>query len=179
MRNRKCFYLMKWLFFLHFSFNPHFHYASEVIMSPMASHITSLTVVYSIIYLGTDKKNIKSSASLAFLRVIHQWPVISPHTGPVTRKMFSFDVDIMDKCAMCLNGPVVVHPFKCALVDRPKINIPSYHYRDPIINIRRSWDCLIFIMGIVVPGKTVFILRRGRRPSALSCFAAVVCYQSG
>ena len=37
-----------------------------------------------------SKKN-QSSASLAFVRGIHRWPVDSPHKGPVTRKMFPFD----------------------------------------------------------------------------------------
>ena len=37
----------------------------------------------------------QSFASLAFVRGIHQWPVNSPHKGPVTRKMFPFDDVIM------------------------------------------------------------------------------------
>ena len=41
------------------------------------------------------KENIKSSASLAFVRGIHRWPVNSPHKWPVTRKMFPFDDVIM------------------------------------------------------------------------------------
>ena len=38
----------------------------------------------------------KSSASLAFVWGIHQWPVNSPDIGPVTRKMFPFDDVIME-----------------------------------------------------------------------------------
>ena len=41
------------------------------------------------------KENIKSSASLAFVRGIHRGPVNSPHKWPVTRKMFPFDDVIM------------------------------------------------------------------------------------
>ena len=37
----------------------------------------------------------KSSASLAFVRGIHRWPMNSPHKGPVTRKMLPFDDVIM------------------------------------------------------------------------------------
>ena len=37
----------------------------------------------------------QSSASLAFVREIHWWPVVSPHKGPVTRKMFLFNDVIM------------------------------------------------------------------------------------
>ena len=62
-------------------------------MGAMASQITSLTIVYSTVYSGADKKI--SSASLAFVRGIHRWPVNSPHKWPVTRKMFPFDDVIM------------------------------------------------------------------------------------
>ena len=40
---------------------------------------------------GADQRKHQSSASLAFVRGIHRWPVNSPHKGPVTRKMFPFD----------------------------------------------------------------------------------------
>ena len=41
--------------------------------------------------------NNQSSALQAFVRVIQPWPVDSPHKGPVTRKMFSFD-DVTMPC---------------------------------------------------------------------------------
>ena len=47
------------------------HY-SDVIVSTMASHITSLTMVYSTVYLGVDQRKHQSSASLAFVRGIHR-----------------------------------------------------------------------------------------------------------
>ena len=71
-----------------------YHY-SEVIMNAMASQITSFAIVYSTVYSGTDQRKHQSSASLAFVRGIHRWPVNSPHKGPVTRKMFPFDDLIM------------------------------------------------------------------------------------
>ena len=64
-------------------------------MSTMASEITSLTIVYSTVYSGADQRKYQSSASLAFVRGIHWWPEISPHKGPVTRKIFPFDDDII------------------------------------------------------------------------------------
>ena len=70
------------------------HY-SDVIMGVMAYQITSLTVVYSIVYSGADQRKHQSSASLAFERGIHRSPVNSPHKWPVTRKMFPFDNVIM------------------------------------------------------------------------------------
>ena len=64
-------------------------------MSAIASHITSLTIVYSIVYSDADQRKHQSSASLAFVRGIHRGPVNSPHKWPVTRKMFPFDDVIM------------------------------------------------------------------------------------
>ena len=64
-------------------------------MSAIASQITSLTIVYSIVYSGVDQRKYQNSTSLAFVRGIHRWPVNSPHKGPVTRKMFPFDDVIM------------------------------------------------------------------------------------
>ena len=64
-------------------------------MSAMASEITNLTIICSTFYSGADQRKHQSSASLPFVRGIHQWPVNSPHEGPVTRKMFPFDDVIM------------------------------------------------------------------------------------
>ena len=61
----------------------------------MVSQITSPTIVYSVVYSGVDQRKYQSSASLAFARGIHLWPVISLHKGPVTRKMIPFDDVIM------------------------------------------------------------------------------------
>ena len=59
------------------------HY-NDVTMSVMASHITSLTIVYSTVYLGADQRKHQSYASLTFVRGIHRWPVNSTHKEPVT-----------------------------------------------------------------------------------------------
>ena len=64
-------------------------------MGAMASKITSLTIVYSIVNSGADQRKHQSSAPLAFVRGIHWWPVNSPHKCPVTWKMFPFDDVIM------------------------------------------------------------------------------------
>ena len=60
-----------------------------------ASQITSLTIVYSIVYSDADQRKHQSSASLAFVCGIHPGPVNSPHKWQVTRKMFPFDDVIM------------------------------------------------------------------------------------
>ena len=60
-------------------------------MSTMASQITDVSIVCSTVCSGTDKKNHQSSVSLAFVRGIHRSPVVFPHKGPITQKMFPFD----------------------------------------------------------------------------------------
>ena len=65
------------------------HY-SNVIMSSMASQITSvdISMVCSTVCSDADQRKHQSSASLVFVRGIHGWPANSPHKGPVTRKCF-------------------------------------------------------------------------------------------
>ena len=46
-------------------------------------------------YSVADQRKHQRSASLAFVRGFHRWPVNSPHKGPVTREMFPFDDVIM------------------------------------------------------------------------------------
>ena len=58
-------------------------------MNAIASQITSLTIVYSIVYSHADQRKHQSSASLAFVRGIHRGLVNSPHKWPVTRKNVS------------------------------------------------------------------------------------------
>ena len=70
------------------------HY-DDVTMGTIASQITSLASVYSIVYSSADQRKHQSSVSLAFVWGIHRGPVNSPHKWPVTRKMFPFDDVIM------------------------------------------------------------------------------------
>ena len=72
------------------------HY-DDVIMSAIASPITSLTTVYLIVYSRADQRKHQSSAALAFVRGIQRRPVNSPPKGPVTRKMVPFDDVIMKR----------------------------------------------------------------------------------
>ena len=104
--------LLEISFRLHIKIQPYFrlgyiykyHY-NDLIMGAIASQITSLTIVYSMVYSGADQRKHESSASLAFQRGIHRGPVNSPHKWPVTQKMFPFDdvimysgyLDIMDE----------------------------------------------------------------------------------
>ena len=56
------------------------HY-NDVIMKTMEYQITSLTIVYKTVYSSAYQRKHQSSASLAFVRGCHRWPVNSPHIG--------------------------------------------------------------------------------------------------
>ena len=83
----------------------HSHY-NDVIMSMMASQITSLTIVYSIVYSGAVQRKHQTSEPLAFVWGIHRRPVNSPHKWPVTRKMLHL------MTSSCLDGHFadIIHP---------------------------------------------------------------------
>ena len=49
-----------------------YHHHIDVTMTTVASQITSLAVVYSIVYSDADERKHQSSASLAFVRGIHR-----------------------------------------------------------------------------------------------------------
>ena len=65
----------------------HQHY-NDVIMTTIASQITSLTVVYSIVYSDADQRKHQSSASLAFVRGIHRDRWIPRTKGQLRGKCF-------------------------------------------------------------------------------------------
>ena len=60
----------------------------DVIMTTMASQITSLTVVYSTVYSELDQRKHQSSASLAFLWGIHRDRWIPRTKGQLRGKCF-------------------------------------------------------------------------------------------
>ena len=60
-------------------------------MVGMASQITSLTIVYSIVYSGAEHEH-QSTASLAFVRGIPRWPANLPHKWPVMRMTSSWHI---------------------------------------------------------------------------------------
>ena len=70
----------------HFSNATH-HYI-DVIMTTMASQITSLTVVYSTVYSDADQRKHQSSTSLAFVQGIHRDRWITRTKGQLRGKCF-------------------------------------------------------------------------------------------
>ena len=70
------------------------HY-SDVMMSPVATQIFGVSIVYLTIGSGADKKTPKLHVT-GLCWGIHRWTVNSSHKGPVTRKMFPFDGVILE-----------------------------------------------------------------------------------
>ena len=72
--------------------------------------------VYLTIYSSVDQRKHQSSAPLAFGRGIPQWPVYFLHKGPVTRKMFPFHDDILNRSSA---GRVLTCHFRADLSNPP------------------------------------------------------------
>ena len=70
-------------------------HCSDVTISAMASQITNIWAVCSVVCPGAHQREYQSSASLTFVRGIHRRPVDYPHKRPVTWKMSPFDDVIM------------------------------------------------------------------------------------
>ena len=104
------------------------HYG-DVIMSAMVSQITSIAILCSAVYSGVDQRKHQSSASLAFVRGIHQSLVNSLHKGPVTRKMIPFD------------GVIIFYPHPSRLLRWRQGNLMIVH-----MAVKRHWIKWIYGM---------------------------------
>ena len=123
------------------------HY-DDVIMGPMASQMTNLTIVYSTVYSDADQRKHLSSASLAFVRGSHRRPVNSPHKWPVTRKMSPFD-DVIMLLALRGGGPLATDGF-------PKHRVSNVGLRLSFVLVWRTleqtadllaiWDAVIVML---------------------------------
>ena len=100
-------------------------HGSDVIMSVMASQITGVSIVHSIVCWGADQRNLQSSTSKVFVRGLHQSPVNPPHRGPVTRKMFPFDDVIMELTESAINDD---RPYAliCSIADATYTSTRTY-----------------------------------------------------
>ena len=70
-------------------------HCSVVILSAIASQMTSVSIACSTVCSGADQRKHHRSEWLAFARGSHRRPVDSHYKEPVKRKMFPFDDVIM------------------------------------------------------------------------------------
>ena len=75
-RNTDCTNLPSWSYCHEFWWL--WHHYNDVIMGAIASQITSLTIVYPVVYSDADQRKHQSSTSLAYVW-IHRGPVNFPH----------------------------------------------------------------------------------------------------
>ena len=122
------------------------------------------TIVYSILYSGADQRKHQSSASLAFMRVIHRGPVNSPHKWPVTRKMFPFDDVIMCRLSFnqisCWNG-----------MSSKTNDLSQDKYTWPPQNDSHCLHCMVCV--VLVGGSDYYISARSFLRWGYFCFAKV------
>ena len=105
-----------------------FHYSD--VMGAMASQITGASIVYSTVCSGADHRKHQSSASLAFVKGIHRWPVNSLHKGPVMRKMFTFDDVIM------------------SFPETNGLTVRCISYKIGIVGVTRKWKALYRLVWV-------------------------------
>ena len=72
----------------------------DVILSAMAYQITSLTIVWWTVYSDADQRKYQSTASLAFVRGTHRWPVNFPRKGRATGICFHLMTSSLSLCAI-------------------------------------------------------------------------------
>ena len=127
-------------------------------MSAVASEITSVSIVCSTVGSGADQRNHQTSASLAFVRRIHRWPVNSRHKRPVTRKKCPFD-DVMSTFSLP-SSLITLHysqwPTKFREISRL---LDSYY-----IEAETKWPCkwhlwidFLWTLSYIVPTSLNFV----------------------
>ena len=88
------------------------NHCSDIIMSTMASQITSILTVCLAVCSDPDQRTHQSSTSLVFVRGIHWWPVNSPHKGPVMWKKLPFD-DVIICIQLVSSSTIPGDPITC------------------------------------------------------------------
>ena len=110
------------------------HHYSDVIMTTMASQITSLAVVYSIVYSGADQRKHQSSTSLAFVRGIHRDRWLPRTKGQWRGKWFH----LMTSSCYIVTWLVPLLENRNTIERDKEINLCNYHLRTQFIAIDRS-----------------------------------------
>ena len=116
------------------------HY-SDVIVNAMASWITGVLIACSTACSGADQRKHQSSASLAFMGVIHRWSVDSLHKGPVTWKILPFDEVVMLVLAIRHHHCHNIHPPSSLLLSMSSLSPKTTLSWRQLQRHCSFWDC--------------------------------------
>ena len=103
-------------------------HSNNVTMTVMASQITGIWTVCSVVRSGAYQRKYQSSASLTCVKGIHQWPMDSPHQRPVLRgECFHL---MTSSCSIWRNFCYIL-PHKLYFLAHPvsKISSTWWHFR--------------------------------------------------
>ena len=149
------------------------HY-SDVIMTTMASEITSLTVVYSTVYSDADQRKHQSSASLAFVWGIHRDRWIPRTKGQLRGKCFHLMTSSWSKGAELTHWPLgdFEGNFRWVIFD-VIILLISCEIVLVALNSKTYWNRRTFAEKVMVEHMfyTIFIAESKRTPGS---FAQIV-----
>ena len=107
--------------------------------SPVLNVLSNVTLNITLwtVYSNADQRKHQSSASLAFVRRIHRWPLDSPHKGSITLKKFPFDDVIMISADILL-----------ALTPPPPLTNPEYHIMNRLFKRRSKKTSKLRVTGL-------------------------------
>ena len=142
------------------------HY-DDVIMTTMASEITSLTVVYSTVYSDADQRKHQSSASLAFVWGIHRDRWLPRTKGQLCEKCFYLmtsswkctvccafvrfpaRLDHLGCCLSCVTPPLIFHQlvsnYRLQINDKTEKNKFKYSSNPFCILKWTNWHVIVHV----------------------------------
>ena len=144
----------------------------------------------------------QSSASLAFVRGIHRWPVISPHKGLITRKMLKFDdvITVITEHAGCkirtesCKTSSVINDFNLALLFSVRSHPLQRYFADDIVKnifLKKTPKTFTQISTVLIPANKSTLLQAKawhlagaklyqaqNEPDAFTCHQALMSIRS-
>ena len=128
------------------------HY-NDVIMTTIASQITSLTIVYSTVYSDADQSKHRSSASLAFVWGIHRHRWIPRTKGQLRGKCFHLMTSSChSKCNVCLQHKTKHYSIQIVLAEHLEYYVSTSwlnNFKFSVLVVPHSIDTVLHFVLIL------------------------------